>query len=95
MLCFGSCLLIGQHSLYGRLHKACRPPALVAQSDVRPTGDQVVACLIPAGFRLHFFVKIDHEKYFLPLVDSRRAVDNFWQKKVHKYWLTTLRTKPT
>ena len=27
-------------------------------------------------------------KYSLPSADSRRAVVSFWQKNVHKYWLT-------
>ena len=45
----------------------------------------------------HSFVENEHEIFpmvilFLP--DSRRAVVSFWQKNVHKYWLTALRTKP-
>ena len=30
----------------------------------------------------------------LPSADSRRASVSFWQKNVHKYWLTAFRTKP-
>ena len=44
-------------------------------------------------------MEIDHDitKHFyshsLPSADSRRAVVSFWQKIVHKYWLTVKRTK--
>ena len=30
----------------------------------------------------------------LPFHNSRKAFVSFWHKNVHKYWLTTLRTKP-
>ena len=32
--------------------------------------------------------------YSLLCTDSKRAFVNFWQKNVHKYWLTAYRTKP-
>ena len=37
-------------------------------------------------------MEIDHEiisMVILPFPDSRRAVVSYWQKYVHKYWLTT------
>ena len=61
----------------------------MAQSDARSTGDQEVAGSIRV--RKHSFVEIDHE-YFLRIfsasADLRRAVVSFWQKNVHKYWLS-------
>ena len=61
-------------------------PALVAQLDVLPTGDQAVVGLIPAG--LATFLHEDWSwnifyGHFLPLADSRRAVVSFWRKNVH------------
>ena len=40
----------------------------------------------------HSFVEIDHEidHEIYPIY----AVVSFWQKNVHKYWLTAERTKP-
>ena len=43
------------------------------------------------------FKDIDHEIFstvLFPSADSRRAVVSFWQKNVHKYWLTAWRIKP-
>ena len=50
-------------------------PALVAQLDAHPTGDQEVAGSTPARGRQHFFVEIDHELFstailFLPLIQE-------------------------
>ena len=61
------------------------------------TGDQEVAGSIPTGssnilsWRLTINIFYGHS---LPSADSRRAVFSFWQKNVHKYWLTAQRTKP-
>ena len=41
-------------------------------------------------------IEIDHEIFymsFFPAADSGRVVVSFWQKCVHKYWLTVYRTK--
>ena len=61
-------------------------------SDVCTIGDQEVVGLIPKGsskilscdWSLNIFYG-----HSLPSTDSRRAVVSFWQKNVHKYWLTT------
>ena len=46
----------------------------------------------PRQGRQHFFVEIDHEIFSMVILslssDSRRAVFSFWQKNVHKYWLS-------
>ena len=61
-------------------------PALVAQLDARPTGDQAVAGSTPTevGNILSWRLIM---KYFLwsslPSPDSRRAVVSFWWKNVH------------
>ena len=65
----------------------------MAQSDVRPTGDQEVAGSIPARSGNIFFMETGHGIFSmvilsLPLADSRRAVVSFQQKTVYKYWLT-------
>ena len=39
----------------------------------------------------HSLVEIDHEIFSAVIIssaDSRKAVASFWQKNVHKYWLT-------
>ena len=48
------------------------------------TGEQEVTGLIPAG----------SGNMILIMEYSRRAVVSVWQKNVHKYWLTSKRTKP-
>ena len=40
------------------------------------------------------FTEIDHENVLWFAADSGRAVVNYWQKYMHKSWLTTKRTKP-
>ena len=53
------------------------------------TGDQEVAGSILAKsdiFSLRLIVKVFIQS-FSP-TDSRRVVVSFWQKNVHKYWLT-------
>ena len=65
---------------------------LVAQSDACPTGDQDVSGLIPCGLGNIFSWRVIMNAFyghFLPSTDSSRAVGIFWQKNVHKYWLTT------
>ena len=66
-------------------------PALVALSDAHPTDDQEVAGLIPAGSSDILSWRLIM-KYFLqhspPSAGSRTASVSFWQKNVHKYWLT-------
>ena len=60
-------------------------PALVAQLDVRPTGDQEVAGLIPARSATFFFGDWSWYIFYshsLPSADSR-AVIGFWWKNVH------------
>ena len=65
-------------------------PALVAQSDVCPTGDQEVTGVILNGsgnilsWRL---IMLYFLQSFFPSADSRKAVVSIWQKNVHKYWL--------
>ena len=60
-------------------------PALVAELDAGPTGDQRVTSESRRG-RQHSFVEIDHKNIFyshsLPSTDSRRAVVSFWRKNV-------------
>ena len=58
-------------------------------SDVCPTVDQVTDLI---STRPGNFVEIDHEIFptvnlFLPLIQEGQL--SFWQKNVHKYWLTT------
>ena len=61
-------------------------PALVAQLDARPTGDQEVVGSTPTkvgnilSWRLIMKCFYGHS---LPSADSRRAVVSFWQKNVH------------
>ena len=66
--------------------------ASVAQSDACPTGDQDVSGFDPRRVLQCSFMDIDHEIFSkghsLPFTDSGRAVDSFWQKNEHKYWLT-------
>ena len=52
-------------------------PASVAQLDARPTGDQEVAGLAPAGSATFF------RGHSLPSAVSRRAVVSFRRKNVH------------
>ena len=59
-------------------------PSLVAQLDARPTEDQEVAGLTPAG-SAKFFRGDLMVKYFLwsfPSADSRRAVVSFLRKNM-------------
>ena len=63
----------------------------MAQSDADLTGDQEISfdsCMA----RQLSFVEIDHEIFSSTILslsaDSRRVVVSFWQKNVHKYWLT-------
>ena len=61
-------------------------PALVAQLDARPTGDQTVAGSTPAGAAAFFRGDWSGNIFYghsLPSADSRRAVVSFWRKNVH------------
>ena len=61
-------------------------PALVAQLDMRPTGDQEVAGSTPtesATFRRDLTMKYFLQSFYLPSTDSRRVVVSFWPKNVH------------
>ena len=75
-------------------------PASVAQSDLRPSGDQEVAGSIPnrsgTGNILSWRQIM---KYFVrsfslfPSSESEKPVVSFWRNSMHKYWLTALRTE--
>ena len=61
-------------------------PALVAQLDVRPTGDQEVAGSTPARSATSFLEIWSWNIFYghsLLSADSRRAVASFWRKNVH------------
>ena len=66
-------------------------PALMAQLDARPTGNEDVAGLTPAGLATFFHgdwwwnIFYDHS---LPSTDSRRAVCQCLAKESAQYWLT-------
>ena len=66
-------------------------PVLAAQSDMYLAGDQEVVDLVPVGSSNILSWRLIM-KFFLwsfsPSADSRRAVVIFWQKNMHKYWLT-------
>ena len=69
-------------------------PPSVAQLDLHPTGDQEVGVGFLPGpatfFHGDWNIFYGHS---LHSADWRRANASFWQKKVHKYWFTTSRTK--
>ena len=59
---------------------------LVAQLDARPTEDQEVAGLTPAGWETFFREAWSWNTFYghsLPSTDSRRAFVSFWRKNVH------------
>ena len=61
-------------------------PALVAQLDARPTGDQEAAGSTLAGSATFFHEDWSWDIFYghsLPSADSRRAIVSFWQKNVH------------
>ena len=67
----------------------------MAQSDVRPTGDQDVTGSIPAGSG-NILLHIDHEIFstaILSSTDTRRANFSFLRKNMNKYWSVAKRTK--
>ena len=57
------------------------------QSHACPTGDQEVAGLNPSWIWQHSLYG-----HSLSSADPRRVVVSFWQKDVHKYWLTAWKT---
>ena len=66
-------------------------PASAAQLDVRRTGDKEIVgsiTAIPAVFFCEDWSWNIFYGHSLPSVDSR-AVVSFWQKNMHKHWLTT------
>ena len=73
----------------------CEPLAgLIGSVDAHPTGDQQVAGSIPIGPETFFRGDRSGNICYsdsLPSADSRRAVVSFWQKNVHKYWLTRIK----
>ena len=68
----------------------------MAQSDVRPTGDQDVTGSIPAGSG-NILSHIDHEIFSTAIFSStdhtRRANVSFLRKNMNKYWSVAKRTK--
>ena len=74
-------------------------PACMPLQLAKPLAQTISHLTTYPGIASHItLVEIDHEVHFfghsLPSVDLRRAVVSYWQKYVHKYWLTTQRTKP-
>ena len=70
---------------------SCGWPASVAQSDAYLIGDQEVVGSIPSGSGNIILLKLIMEYFlwsFSPSAVSRRAFVIFWQKTLHKYWLT-------
>ena len=60
-------------------------PPMVAQLDVRPTGDQEVVISTDTGSATFFHGDWSWNIFYgrsLPSADSRRAVVSFWQKNV-------------
>ena len=57
-----------------------------AQLDVRPTGDQEIVGLTPAGLATFFRGYLIRKFFYghcLPSADSRWAVVSFWRRNVH------------
>ena len=74
-------------------------PACMPLQLAKPLAQTIAHLTTYPGIASHItLVEIDHEVHFfghsLPSVDLRRAVVSYWQKYVHKYWLTTQRNKP-
>ena len=57
-------------------------PALMAQLDECPAGDQEVVGLDLSQVRQHSFIVSDHEIFSPPSADLRRAIVSFWQKRM-------------
>ena len=62
----------------------------MARSNAPQTGDQEIVGLIPAGsgFSLE---EIDHEIFSMVILSLQLLQEvhvSFWQKNVHKFWLT-------
>ena len=79
-LCVRCCLCVSELS-------SAFIPTFVAQSDARPTGDEEVAGLIPAGCdNIFFFVDIVHE-IFSTAIFSLPLIQEGQRKNMREYWL--------
>ena len=66
-------------------------PALMAQLDARPTGDQEVGVRPLQGWQ-HSFMEIDHKIFFsviFSLLLIQEGSCQFLEKECAQYWLTT------